>query len=397
MISSSFITSSVAPINVPINTTTTQLSTSPKNNNNNNNPKYLYASNLQTRKELAERVMSVMIKFVRTARFEFINYAKFATFCPVSNTYKVIQSNPKISKTTWKLSLQPKRIQDCLTVLKVILNLIVRDQTCTQRDLYYRQEDQFANNIQRCYRSIVDASLVLNVPRRCLRIHASPCGIFAGMVNTNDGLGMPENANAPRLITSQIAFSNQNLTLHSSIRHVLVVEKEAVFSRLLEDNFPSLYRCVLVTGKGRPDFATRVFVRSLCRNNENISVYALCDWNPSGVSIVLDYKLGTKTFVADPIPSCVPKLRWLGVHWHQFEEGRRCTALSPREITLASNLLSEEKNKFISTRPRWQTEIRHMHDRKLKCEIEALYPKDDEAIDFGREVYGMMSRRGWMD
>ena len=178
------------------------------------------------------------------------------------------------------------------------------------------------------------------------------------------------------------------------------MEKEAVFSRLLEDNFASLYRCVLVTGKGRPDFATRVFVASICRVRPDISAYALCDWNPSGVSIVLDYKIGTKRFVADPIPSAVPNLRWLGVHWNQLQ-GLSCSPLSSREIKLAANMLSENddgsNSAFISTRPRWQNELIQMRDRKLKCEIEALYPEQDETVNFGREVFGLMSRRGWME
>ena len=89
-----------------------------------------------------------------------------------------------------------------------------------------------------------------------------------------------------------------------------------------------------------------------------------------------------------------PNLRWLGVHYNQIQ-GLDCTALSTREITLASNMLSD--NKFISTRPRWQNEIRQMRDQKLKCEIEALYPEQDESVNFGREVFGLMSTRGWMD
>ena len=38
--------------------------------------------------------------------------------------------------------------------------------------------------------------------------------------------------------------------------YILVIEKDAVFQRLLEDSFPSLAP-IMVTGKGMPDMATR--------------------------------------------------------------------------------------------------------------------------------------------
>ena len=38
---------------------------------------------------------------------------------------------------------------------------------------------------------------------------------------------------------------------------ILVIEKDAVFQRLLEDSFSSLVPSVMVTGKGMPDMATR--------------------------------------------------------------------------------------------------------------------------------------------
>ncbi len=38
---------------------------------------------------------------------------------------------------------------------------------------------------------------------------------------------------------------------------ILVIEKDAVFQRLMEDSFPSLVPSVMVTGRGMPDMATR--------------------------------------------------------------------------------------------------------------------------------------------
>lgn len=65
----------------------------------------------------------------------------------------------------------------------------------------------------------------------------------------------------------------------SGARFILVVEKDAIFARLAEDRIWDSTPCVLVTGCGVPDVATRALVR-LLHNSLNIPVYGLFDCNP---------------------------------------------------------------------------------------------------------------------
>ena len=71
---------------------------------------------------------------------------------------------------------------------------------------------------------------------------------------------------------------------------VLVVEKDAVFQRLLEERilskFPGL---VMVTGKGVPDLATRQLVHLL---SVTLPVLIITDCDPYGLEIFLTYKYG---------------------------------------------------------------------------------------------------------
>ena len=48
-------------------------------------------------------------------------------------------------------------------------------------------------------------------------------------------------------------------------RFVVIVEKDAVFQRLVEDGFAEHLSAILVTAKGMPDMATRAFLHCLCR------------------------------------------------------------------------------------------------------------------------------------
>ncbi len=46
-------------------------------------------------------------------------------------------------------------------------------------------------------------------------------------------------------------------------RYLVVVEKDAVYQRLVDDDFCALANCIMVTAKGMPDVATRAFVHHL--------------------------------------------------------------------------------------------------------------------------------------
>lgn len=55
-------------------------------------------------------------------------------------------------------------------------------------------------------------------------------------------------------------------------RAVVIVEKDAVFQRLVDEGFSEKANCVLVTGKGMPDHATRCFVSELSSQFPNLHI-----------------------------------------------------------------------------------------------------------------------------
>ena len=50
---------------------------------------------------------------------------------------------------------------------------------------------------------------------------------------------------------------------HSDALAIVVIEKDAIFQRLNQDRFYDSLPCILVTAKGMPDLATRVFLHSV--------------------------------------------------------------------------------------------------------------------------------------
>lgn len=124
-------------------------------------------------------------------------------------------------------------------------------------------------------------------------------GVFVGLLATAKGLvagnmtitliddhvvncTVPGGALIPQIASNVIS-------VRAKARFVLVVEKDAAFQKLLEENCPRVLNCILVTGKGYPDVATRMLVR-LLSEEMGLPVYVLVDADPFGVDIMLIYR-----------------------------------------------------------------------------------------------------------
>jgi len=99
-----------------------------------------------------------------------------------------------------------------------------------------------------------------------------------------DASGRRAGVRIPFQATSNVV----GIVPHSSARFVLVVEKEGIFERLLEDEFPRRHQCIIVTGKGFPDVPTRALVWQL-HMRFGLPVFGLSDYNPYGAAIMLAY------------------------------------------------------------------------------------------------------------
>lgn len=60
-----------------------------------------------------------------------------------------------------------------------------------------------------------------------------------------------------------------------------LIEKEAAFMRFAEDRFYNKYPCIIITGKGQPDVATRLLLKKL-KTQLKIPVLGLVDSDPYG-------------------------------------------------------------------------------------------------------------------
>jgi DNA topoisomerase VI subunit A len=205
-------------------------------------------------------------------------------------------------------------------------------KSATTREVYYYYITHFKSQ-RECDTAIVDACRVLGqLPRHRLGLHASSRGWYAGPIivgrrhgtTTNDNhnnrtetTALSSSASAPpqpqpyddhdgstttscweaRPITADwlrhfplpvvAAATTTSTGTTAAPRCLLLVEKEGIFQRLLEDG--GIPGCIIVTGKGFPDLATRALVWTIHHHLPTLPIYGLADCDPFGVSVLHCY------------------------------------------------------------------------------------------------------------
>ena len=169
----------------------------------------------------------------------------------------------------------------------------------------------------------------------------------------------------------------------------------------------SIRTCIIVTGRGMPDIATRAFVHCL-RATLGLPVYGLVDHNSWGVGILLCYVLGSAALAVESGAYAGP-VRWLGLRSSQIEAlGLPDAVMSARGVIFCFEVRRRRERSRTRRRPltprdrsrgnglvdhawiahpdrrAWREELRKMLASGLKCDLETVCVKPRGGSDFGR-------------
>ncbi|KAA0706888.1 Meiotic recombination protein SPO11 [Triplophysa tibetana] len=259
-----------------------------------------------------------------------------------------------------------------LKVLSVIYKLVQSDSYATKRDIYYNDPQLFGS--QKTVDSIVDdISCMLKVPRRSLHVLATSKGLISGDLCYLEGDGTMVDCRSST--TAVPVSSNVNGINHivSSAKFILIVEKDATFQRLLDDDFCTrLSPCIIITGKGVPDVNSRLMVRKLW-DTLHVPVFALVDADPHGIEIMCIYKYGSVSMAFEACSLTVPSVLWLGLLPSDIQRYRIPEeALIPFSQADERKINSLRRRPYITCQPTWENEIKAMQRLKQKAEIQSL-------------------------
>ena len=147
-------------------------------------------------------------------------------------------------------------------VLQLVLELCNRGIHVTKRDLFYTDVKLFKQQTE-SDDVLDDAACMIGCTRSSLNVVASEKGIVVGkLIFDDDGdtidctkMGVGGKAIPPSI--------DRVTNVRGDAQFILLIEKDAAFMRLAEDRFYNQYPCVIISGKGQPDVATRLFLNKV--------------------------------------------------------------------------------------------------------------------------------------
>ncbi|CAI5712633.1 unnamed protein product [Peronospora destructor] len=257
-------------------------------------------------------------------------------------------------------------------ILQTAHALLTENKTATQRDVYYLHP--FFKGQSEADEAILDTGSILGVPRGCMNIVGATKGFFTGDISIlKDGQWRHFSSGEEVSITQELLQLKPS-EMQSNAKCIVVIEKDGIFNRLREDKFFETIPSILITGRGFPDLATRMFVSLLSRVFE-LPVFGLCDCNPFGLSIMLTYKLGSARMPLESLQYAVD-IKWVGFRPSQAARlslpSSSLKALSRKDIAVADSLL---RTSFVQANDAYKEEVEMWLGDLLpwKIELEALH------------------------
>eukprot|EP01080_Neovahlkampfia_damariscottae_P004319 gene4319-7675_t len=251
--------------------------------------------------------------------------------------------------------------------LQVMYKIVQLDQKITQRDLYYNLVSEFKSQNE-LNSTVLDICSIFECSRESLGIFATSKGFIAGNILWNEGKGW---INGKEIGIPGIPIPGilpKELEIKTDARFIIVIEKDGVFKRLLEDEIFNTIPCIIITGCGFPDLATRMIVKRLNDQYNHIPIIGIFDYNPFGVSILYSYMYGSFNHGLESYKYTIPSMHWIGLFSQDIEELQLITSsLTTKDHDLLDKLIKDEKRN-----ERFLKELKLMKQKNYKAEIQSL-------------------------
>ncbi|CAM9210290.1 unnamed protein product [Choristocarpus tenellus] len=217
----------------------------------------------------------------------------------------------KVSQRNFVSTSMARKTAITTRVMELVHQVLGKGIHITKRDMFYTDVKLFKEQGE-SDTVLDDVACMVGCTRSCLNVVASEKGLVVGRVTfVEDGdlidctrMGVGGKAIPP--------YIDKIADIQSDADFILLVEKEAAYMRMAEDRFYQKYPCIVITAKGQPDVATRLFLKRLKREL-NIPVLGLVDSDPYGLKILSVYMSGSKNMSYDSASLTTPDIKWLGV------------------------------------------------------------------------------------
>jgi meiotic recombination protein SPO11 len=256
-------------------------------------------------------------------------------------------------------------------VMEIVFNLLKSNLHATKREVYYSdvnlfREQKYSDKI------IEDVASMIQTTRDSIHVVASARGSAMGRVTIRDGGDLIDLAKMGTGGWAVTPFLDQLEIVESDAEFIILSEKDAAVMRLAEAKYWNRQPCIVITGKGSGDIATRAFLKMLVKELE-IPAFALVDSDPYGHYIYSVFLRGSKRLSYESPFIATPELKLLGVLSRDLDEYNIPKSvripMMPADIKRVKDMLKEP---FVQRNKPWVEDLELMLKIKEKAEIQAF-------------------------
>jgi DNA topoisomerase VI subunit A len=296
-----------------------------------------------------------------------------------------------------------KKFMQTFLVSDACKELVESGKTTSIRDLYYIAKHSIGATKQNTFEEqdesdpiIEDLEVALDALREELHLFASRKGSMVGPItirDSGDTIDLRRMGSGGWAVPSIVEENVIEFVRHEA-RYVLLIEKDAVWTRFNEDKFWKRERCIILQGGGQPPRGVRRLVQRLHRELK-LPVYVLVDNDPWGFYIYSVMKQGSINLAYESMRMAVPDARFIGLSSFDKQKyklpGNVAIRMDDGDVSRARQMLAYPWFKDA----RWQREIEEMVRSGVKFELEALSRR---GISFITEEYlpRKLEERDWL-
>jgi DNA topoisomerase-6 subunit A len=297
-----------------------------------------------------------------------------------------------------------KKFMQTFLVSDACKELIDSGKTTSIRDLYYITKHTIGDSRQNTFEEqdesdpvIEDLEVALDALREELHLFASRKGSMVGPItirDSGDTIDLRRMGSGGWAVPSIVEENVIEFVRHEA-KYILLIEKDAVWTRFNEDKFWKRERCIILQGGGQPPRGVRRLVQRL-HSELKLPVYVLVDNDPWGFYIYSVMKQGSINLAYESMRMAVPDARFIGLS--SFD---KLTYKLPSNVAIKMDEGDVSRAKQMLAYPwfqakQWQDEIQEMVRSGQKYELEALSRR---GISFITEEYlpKKLKDRDWLE
>ena len=311
--------------------------------------------------------------------------------------------NQKQKRFFFNVSMAKKFMQTFL-ISDACKELIESGKTTSIRDLYYVTKHTIGDTKENTFDEqdesdpiIEDLEVTVDALREELHLFASRKGSMVGpitIVDSGDTIDLRRMGSGGWAVPSIVEENIITFKKHEA-KYILLIEKDAVWTRFNEDKFWKRDSCIIIQGGGQPPRGVRRLVQRLHKELK-LPVYVLVDNDPWGFYIYSVMKQGSINLAYESMRMAVPDARFVGLSSFDKDKYKLpnnvAIKMDDGDNSRAKQMLAYQWFKAAH----WQREIQEMVRSGVKFELEALSRR---GISFITEEYlpKKLKDRDWLE